>query len=326
MEPKPNPGCCTPTKPSITVEHVPVNQCAEKPDSKRSPQYGSREEMVLIEAGPFLMGTDSDEGWEADGEKKVTEVSLGSYWISRCCVTNREFGEFVDDTGYVSEAEHFGWSYVFHILLQKSVLKRLKPQNVQGLEWWYGVEGAYWKKPEGPGSNVKKRMDYPAVHISWADAVAYCQWKGHRLPTEAEWEKAARGGLEQKMYAWGDELHPEGKHRCNIWQGNFPLANTAEDGHVGPAPAKSFRANGFGMYNVAGNVWEWCSDWFSPSWRLIHTEPNPQGPDMGDRKVMKGGSYLCHDSYCNRYRVAARTSNTPDSSTGNLGFRTAMDA
>ena len=326
MEPKPNPGCCMPTKSSITGERVAVNQCSEKPESKRSPHYGSREGMVLIEAGSFLMGTDSDKGWEADGEKKVIEVSMDPYWISRCCVTNREFGEFVDDTGYVSEAEQFGWSYVFHILLQKSVLKRLKPQNVQGLEWWYGVEGAYWRKPEGPGSNVKKRMDYPAIHISWSDAVAYCQWKGHRLPTEAEWEKAARGGLEQKIYPWGDELHPEGKHRCNIWQGNFPLANTAEDGHVGPAPAKSFRANGFGMYNLVGNVWEWCSDWFSPNWRLIHKEPNPQGPDTGGSKVMKGGSYLCHDSYCNRYRVAARTSNTPDSSTGNLGFRTAMDA
>lgn len=325
MEPKPNPGCCMPTKSSITGERVAVNQCSEKPESKRSPHYGSREGMVLIEAGSFLMGTDSDKGWEADGEKKVIEVSMDPYWISRCCVTNREFGEFVDDTGHVSEAEQFGWSYVFHILLQKSVLKRLKPQNVQGLEWWYGVEGAYWRKPEGPGSNVKKRMDYPAVHISWSDAVAYCQWKGHRLPTEAEWEKAARGGLEQKIYPWGDELHPEGKHRCNIWQGNFPLANTAEDGHVGPAPAKSFRANGFGMYNLVGNIWEWCSDWFSPNWRLIHKEPNPQGPDTGGSKVMKGGSYLCHDSYCNRYRVAARTSNTPDSSTGNLGFRTAMD-
>ena len=326
MEPKPNPGCCLPTKSSITGERVTVNECSEKPESKRSPHYGSREGMVLIEAGSFLMGTDSDKGWEADGEKKVIEVSMDPYWISRCCVTNREFGEFVDDTGYVSEAEQFGWSYVFHILLQNSVLKRLKPQNVQGLEWWYGVEGAYWRKPEGPGSNIKKRTDYPAVHISWSDAVAYCQWKGHRLPTEAEWEKAARGGLEQKIYPWGDELHPEGKHRCNIWQGNFPLANTAEDGHVGSAPAKSFRANGFGMYNLVGNVWEWCSDWFSPNWRLIHKEPNPQGPDTGGSKVMKGGSYLCHDSYCNRYRVAARTSNTPDSSTGNLGFRTAMDA
>ena len=206
-----------PTKSSITGERVAVNQCSEMPESKRSPHYGSREGMVLIEAGSFLMGTDSDKGWEADGEKKVIEVSLDPYWISRCCVTNREFGEFVDDTGHISEAEQFGWSYVFHILLQKSVLKRLKPQNVQGLEWWYGVEGACWRKPEGPGSNIKKRMDYPAVHISWSDAVAYCQWKGHRLPTEAEWEKASRGGLEQKIYPWGDELHPEGKHRCNIW-------------------------------------------------------------------------------------------------------------
>ena len=280
--------------------------------------------MVFVEEGPFLMGTDSDEAWDADGEKPVHEVNVGSYWISKCCVTNREFAAFIDDTGFVTEAERFGWSYVFHILLPKSLLKRLKPQNVQGLEWWYGVEGACWKKPEGPGSNIKKRMDYPAIHISWNDAQAYCEWKGHRLPTEAEWEKAARGGLEQSIYAWGDELTPEGKHRCNIWQGKFPVENTAEDGHIGPAPAKSYRANGFGMYNVAGNVWEWCYDWYTPENVSSRLGIDPKGPESGTGKVMKGGSYLCHNSYCNRYRVAARTSNTPDTSTGNLGFRTAM--
>lgn len=324
MVSKTNPGCCTPTKPE---GGSPSSSCDSGPAiSSQAPDYANRENMVLIEKGSFLMGTDSDEAWEADGEKLVKEVFVDDFWISRGCVTNGEFGAFIDDTGYVTEAEQFGWSYVFHILLPKSLLKRLKPRIVQGLEWWYGVEGACWKKPEGPGSNIKKRVDYPVVHVSWNDAAAYCRWKGQRLPTEAEWEKAARGGMVQKMYAWGDELMPDGKHRCNIWQGKFPLVNSAEDGHVGPAPAKSFRANGYGLYNVAGNVWEWCQDWFSPSWRLTHDEPNPKGPKSGEGRIMKGGSYLCHDSYCNRYRVAARTSNTPDTSTGNMGFRTAIDS
>jgi len=319
-------SCCMPTNPAPAPCCGGEVKSVDEALSKRASHYGDHSEMVLVDSGAFLMGTDSEEGWDADGEKPVREVNLRSYWISKCCVTNREFGEFIDDTGFVTEAERFGWTYVFRILLSKSVLKRLKPQNVQGLEWWYGIEGAYWRKPEGSGSNIKKRMDHPAVHISWNDAVAYCKWKGHRLPTEAEWEKAARGGLEQKLYAWGDELTPEGKHRCNIWQGQFPNSNSAEDGYIGAAPVKSFRANGFGMYNVAGNVWEWCHDWYATENSASRNGLDPQGPDGGDRKVMKGGSYLCHNSYCNRYRVAARTSNTPDTSTGNMGFRTAMDA
>jgi len=305
-----------------------VAACAETEavSSRRAADCGSTEGMVRVEAGPFLMGTDSDEAWDSDGERPSQEVAVDAFWISQTCVTNEEFAAFAEDTGYVTEAERFGWSYVFHILLPNKTRKRLRPANVQGLEWWYGVEDAYWRKPEGPGSNVKKRLDHPATHVSWNDALAYCQWKGCRLPTEAEWEKAARGGLERKLYAWGDELTPGGKHRCNIWQGKFPFENTAEDGYVGVAPARSFRANGLGLYNVAGNVWEWCADWFSPKWRQAHREPNPKGPEHGDRRVMKGGSYLCHYSYCNRYRVAARTSNTPDTSTGNLGFRVARDA
>ena len=325
MDSSPKKTCCTPQK-------TPSSDCCSGEGSfiagigKQAPDFGSKEGMVRIEAGSFRMGTDSDEAWEADGEMPPRDVDLDAYWISRCCVTNREFGAFIEDTGYVTEADRFGWSYVFHILLPKATLKRLKPQNVQGLEWWYGVEGANWRKPEGPGSNIKKRMDYPVVHVSWNDAQAYCEWKGQRLPSEAEWERAARGGLDQKLYAWGDELTPEGKHRCNIWQGRFPVENTADDGHIGPAPARSYRANGFGMYNVAGNVWEWCADWFTAGQSESRNGRNPQGPDSGDRKTMKGGSYLCHNSYCNRYRVAARTANTPDTSTGNMGFRTASDA
>jgi formylglycine-generating enzyme required for sulfatase activity len=165
-------------------------------------------------------------------------------------------------------------------------------------------------------------MDHPVVHVSWNDAVAYCQWAGRRLPTEAEWEYAARGGLEYARFAWGDELAPEGRWMCNIWQGTFPTENTLADGYLGTAPVDAFDPNGFGLHNVAGNVWEWCADWFSATHPHTSTV-DPKGPPGGESRVIRGGSYLCHHSYCNRYRVAARTGNTPDSSTGNMGFRCA---
>ncbi|MDF1812125.1 MAG: formylglycine-generating enzyme family protein [Verrucomicrobiales bacterium] len=197
-------------------------------------------------------------------------------------------------------------------------------ETVMGLSWWVRVENADWRKPGGPGTNIRKLAEHPVVHVSWHDTVAYAHWAGKRLPTEAEWECAARGGLKQARYPWGDELTPDGKHRCNIWQGSFPDNDTGADGYTSTAPAKSFRANPYGLYNSAGNVWEWACDWFDPRWHIAASRENPLGPETGSAKVIRGGSFLCHESYCNRYRVGARTGNTPDSSTCHTGFRCAF--
>lgn len=285
----------------------------------------STEEMIYIPGGKFLMGTNSKEGFPADGEGPMRKVKINPFFMDSHTVTNAQFSEFVEETGYRTEAEAFGWSFVFRQFISEKTLKQVK-QVVQGTPWWCTVDGAYWRRPEGPDSAIDERLDHPVVHISWNDAQAYCQWAGKRLPTEAEWEFAARGGLDQKRYPWGDELAPEGEHRCNIWQGVFPNQNTEEDGYAGTAPAESFPPNGYGLYNVSGNVWEWCTDWFAKSIHRRGGRENPAGAESGTGKVMRGGSYLCHKSYCNRYRVAARSSNTPDSSTGNIGFRCVADA
>ena len=267
------------------------------------------------------MGTEDAEGFPDDGEGPIREIELSPFYIDRAGVTNRRFANFVDATGYRSESERFGWSFVFRNQVAKRLKKKGFVRSVPGLEWWLGVDGACWNAPEGPGSTIVDRMDHPVVHVSWGDAAAFCVWAGVRLPTEAEWEFAARGGLEGKKFVWGNELKPGGQHRCNIWQGSFPEINSAEDGWETTCPAEFYKPNGYGLFNMAGNVWEWCADWFHPTFHTGEQNRDPIGPPEGSARVMRGGSFLCHKSYCNRYRVAARTSNTPDSATTNLGFR-----
>ena len=280
--------------------------------------------MVRIPEGSFSMGTELQNGFQEDGEGPVREVILDSYYIDKYAVTNAEFLKFVKETGYTTEAEQYGWSFVFRDFVAPADEQHVVG-TADGSSWWVAVEGANWFRPTGPSSTIEDCPLHPVVHISWHDAIAYCEWAGKRLPTEAEWERAARGGLERATYPWGDELHPDGKHRCNIWQGEFPEENTGDDGFLRTAPVDAFDPNGFGLYNVAGNVWEWCADWFSSTYHVDGRRLNPTGPAEGEARVMRGGSYLCHRSYCNRYRVAARNQNTPDSTTGNLGFRCVVD-
>jgi formylglycine-generating enzyme len=270
------------------------------------PPHPPREQATLP-GGTFLMGDPFGEGYHADAEGPVREVHVAPFRIDTTAVTNAGFAAFTEATGYLTDAERFGSSYVFHQLLAPgadgAVLGRV-PQA----PWWLGVREASWRAPEGPGSDVADRPGHPVVHVSHDDALAYCAWAGTRLPTEAEWEYAARGGAEGLRYPWGNELAPGGKEMCNIWQGEFPTRSTRPGARTGTVPVTAYEPNAFGLHNTSGNVWEWCADWFSPGHRTI-----------------RGGSYLCHASYCNRYRVAARSHNTPDSSTGHGGFRCARD-
>ncbi len=264
--------------------------------------------MVDVPGGEFLMGDEGPLAYPGDGEGPVRRVRLDSFQIDACAVSNADFERFVEATGHVTDAERFGWSFVFGGLLPDDFPPT---RGVAHAPWWRQVEGAHWRHPEGQGSELENRMDHPVVHVSWNDAQAYCAWSGKRLPTEAEWEYAARGGLEGRPFPWGDELEPGGEHRMNVWQGDFPRENTRADGFYGTCPVAAFAANGYGLHNMTGNVWEWCADRF-------HLP-------TGTNRATRGGSYLCHHSYCRRYRVSARNSLEPDSTTGNTGFRCVRD-
>lgn len=318
-------SCCSPaaahdqTKPAISAPVI------HSPNlTKISPPLHN-ENMVPLPGGTFRMGTDTKDGFPLDGEGPIRSVTVDPFQIDRFPVTNAEFHSFANATGYLTEAERFGWSFVFWSLIPADRRDELIQDTVAAAPWWCKVNGANWKTPEGLGSDIANRLDHPVVHVSWNDGLSYAKWANKRLPTEAEWEYAARGGLDQKLYPWGNELTPNGKHMCNIWQGEFPNLDTAEDGYSGTSPVDAFPANRYGLYSMAGNTWEWCVDWFESSRRSEEISLNPSGPQHGQTKTMKGGSFLCHRSYCNRYRVAARTSNTPDSSSSNIGFRCAKN-
>jgi formylglycine-generating enzyme required for sulfatase activity len=303
--------------------------------------------MVWIPGGDFTMGTDSSLGWAE--EKPAHRVRVDGFWMDQTDVTNAQFLRFVKATGYVTTAEKP--PDVEEIMRQSRPGAPRPPKEmlVPGAlvfqptkgpvdtrdfsQWWHWTPGADWRHPEGPASSIDGREDHPVVQVSWFDAVAYAKWAGKRLPTEAEWEFAARGGLDNKAYVWGDDKPTDTNIRANIWQGQFPCKNTALDGYEGTSPVKAFAPNGFGLYDMSGNVWQWCSDWYQVD---LHRQRagqgvviNPKGPDKSfdprqpysPLRVQKGGSFLCNDSYCTRYRPSARHGCTPDTGMSHMGFR-----
>ncbi|TGQ66955.1 MAG: formylglycine-generating enzyme family protein [Mesorhizobium sp.] len=296
--------------------------------------------MIWIPGGEFLMGSDRHYPEEAPAHR----VRVRGFWIDPCTVTNREFGRFIAETGYVTLAERpanpVNYPGAKPEMLAPSSTIFKKPSGPVDMHnhynWWVYVRGANWRHPRGPASSITKLQDHPVVHIAFEDAQAYAGWAGKALPNEAEWEFASRGGLDGAEFVWGDELTPDGQHMANTYQGEFPFRNDCKDGYEWTAPVGSFPANGYGLYDMAGNVWQWTTDWYQEHRRIESpccTMENPRGgeleasydpltPDIPiPRKVTKGGSFLCAPSYCRRYRPAARMAQPVDTSTCHLGFR-----
>lgn len=306
-------ACCAPgrgTAPSPTAGR----------DGAHVRSAGPAPELMALSGGTFAMGSEDPLAYPVDGEGPVHSVDVEPFGIAPCAVTNAQFAAFVAATGHVTDAERWGWSFVFEGLLPPAFPPT---RAVAQAPWWRQVHGSMWNRPEGPQSNLDGRSAHPVVHVSHNDAAAYCEWVGARLPTEAEWEFAARGGLHGCTFPWGDELEPAGEHRMNVWQGDFPARNTAADGFLGTAPVDAFPPNGYELHNMTGNVWEWTADWFDRNWYRSAPAGSPLGPESGSLRVTRGGSYICHESYCRRYRVSARSANLPDDATGNIGFRVA---
>ena len=305
--------------------------------------------MVLINAGTFMMGANDKDAMP--DEAPVHKVSLNDFWIDATEVTNAQFAMFVNETHYVTTAEQQpNWDELKRqlpagtakpadsLLVAASLVFHSSASAVDlndYTQWWSWQKGANWKHPKGPASDIIGKENYPVVQVSWYDAQAYCKWADKRLPTEAEWECAARAGLKNNLYTWGNEAPNQGKSKANLWQGHFPDKNSMTDHFYGTAPVKSFAANAFGLYDMAGNVWEWCADFYDEHYYATNDEvtTNPKGPlqsndpqePFAPKRVMRGGSFLCNESYCSGYRVARRMKTTEDSGMENLGFRCVRD-
>ncbi len=306
--------------------------------------------MVLIKKGDFMMGGDNSQA--SLDEYPKHEVKVDGFWMDASEVTNAQFAKFVEATHYITTAEKIpDWNEMKQtlppgtpkppdsVMVAASLVfhQTSGPVDLHDFsQWWSWMKGANWKHPEGPGSNIKGKENYPVVQVSWYDAMAYCKWSGKRLPTEAEWEYAARGGLKNEIYPWGNEPINSGKAKANSWGGNFPYYNDNKDGYARLAPAKSFSANGYGLYDMAGNVWEWCSDWYDADYyKSLENKitANPKGPiksfDSQDpsspKRSLRGGSFLCNDTYCSGYRVARRMKSSPDTGLEHTGFRCVKD-
>lgn len=311
-------------------------------------RFAANSDMVKIPAGTFMMGGNNKQA-KAD-ELPRHQVNLGQFWIDKTQVTNSQFSEFVKATKYQTTAERKpDWNELKKQLPpgtpkpdeNKLVAASLifTPPNHPILlenvsEWWSWTAQANWKHPHGANSNLNQLENHPVVHVSWQDANAYCKWKGKRLPSEAEWEWAARGGLKDKLYPWGNEAIDSGTVKANTWQGKFPVQNTLRDKYYYTSPVKSYPPNGYGLYDMAGNVWEWVADWYRADYYQSlanKTVSNPQGPEKSfdadepyaEKKTLRGGSFLCNEVYCSGYRVSARMKSTMDTSMEHTGFRCA---
>lgn len=305
--------------------------------------------MVWIPGGVALMG---DPAGQHEDERTEHEVALDGFWMDATEVTNRDFRKFVKETGYVTLAEKTPTAEDLPgVDFSQIDPENLKPGSIcftyqfagEKIDktsplWpyrlWGYVKGASWAHPDGPDSTIEDKLDHPVVHVNWDDANAYAKWAGKRLPTEAEWEYAARGGTAGLAYPWGDEQLPDGKWMHNVWQGEFPYKNEDLDGFLKTAPVKSYKPNGYGLYDMSGNVWEWCHDWYLPDYYAFSPRRNPQGPDTSHdpnepglpKRVQRGGSFMCNVNYCTGYRITARMKGTPDSGLRHTGFRCVKSA